>query len=405
MILNNFFDKIYVINLKNSIDRKNHILNEFNKKNITNFEFFEAIHFDDEKVTNLLNSDKVLSFPPCFRCLKNRCGCENNFLTKYQIANWASYIKLFNHILDSPHNLVLICEDDIVFTKNSNYILNRLLSKQNIINHKINFNYPLLIKMGAGFDPKTHNLYHEPTFIKNYSLSNPCFAVNKEMIKIFLYNLKLIDYHSDIYFHKKIPMAFNNIQMFVMNPFPVYELSFVENIKKFNSLVRPKNELRRKEYKDFLFVTVNKLLEFLPIEYSKKLKIDISNNKINYNGTINYFYLLSDNDKQKFYFKNKIFIYDNQEFDISIIKNDINFEKKPYILEIINIILKKYELNITYDEHDILNNLHIIYHYILKYFEENNFLMININESNIFEKYDLMNKYINLKNNINIKNN
>ena len=40
MILNNFFDKIYVINLKNSIDRKNHILNEFNKKNINNFEFF-----------------------------------------------------------------------------------------------------------------------------------------------------------------------------------------------------------------------------------------------------------------------------------------------------------------------------------------------------------------------------
>lgn len=40
MILNNFFDKIYVINLKNSIDRKNHIINEFKKNNIKNYEFF-----------------------------------------------------------------------------------------------------------------------------------------------------------------------------------------------------------------------------------------------------------------------------------------------------------------------------------------------------------------------------
>ena len=50
---------------------------------------------------DLLNSDKVLSFPPCFRCLKNRCGCENNFLTKFQIANWLSYINLFHKILVS----------------------------------------------------------------------------------------------------------------------------------------------------------------------------------------------------------------------------------------------------------------------------------------------------------------
>ena len=119
MVINDFFDKIYVINLKDSVDRKNHIINEFHKNNIINYEFFEAVHFDDSTVSNLLNSNKVMSFPPCFRCLKNRCGCENNFLTKYQIANWCSYIKLFNEILNSEHNLVLICEDDIVFSKSS----------------------------------------------------------------------------------------------------------------------------------------------------------------------------------------------------------------------------------------------------------------------------------------------
>ena len=38
--------------------------------------------------------------------------------------------------------------------------------------------------------------------------------------------------------------------------------------------------------------------------------------------------------------------------------------------------------------------------FILKYFEDNEFLMININESNIFEKYDFIDKYIDLKNSI-----
>jgi Glycosyltransferase family 25 (LPS biosynthesis protein). len=79
MILNNFFDKIYVINLKESLDRKNHIIQEFKKNNIFNYEFFDATHFNEPSVSELLNSPKVISFPPCFRCLKNRCNCENNF--------------------------------------------------------------------------------------------------------------------------------------------------------------------------------------------------------------------------------------------------------------------------------------------------------------------------------------
>lgn len=396
MILNSFFDKIYVINLKESNDRKNHILKEFNKNKIINYEFFEATHYNDKSVSDLLNSEKVLSFPPCFRCLKNRCGCENNFLTKFQIANWLSYINLFHKILESEHNLVLICEDDIVFSKGSNFILNSLLNEETFKKYKINFDLPLLIKMGAAYNPLTHNLNDNPKYIKNYSLSNPCFAVNKEMIKIFLYNLKIIDYHSDVYFHKKIPIHFKNLQVLVMNPFPVYELSFVDNMKKFNSLVRPKNEIRKKEYKEFLFVTIHKLLEFIPIEYVKNLKLNVSNKIIDFNGTINYYYMLSDYDQNKFYFKNKIFIYDNINDDVKTIYNDLKFNSNSYILKIINIVIDTYSLDI--ENKDIINNLSDIYPYILKYFENNNFLIININETNIFNKYDLISKYNQLKN-------
>ena len=398
MILNSFFDKIYVINLKESEDRKNHIIEEFKKNNITNYEFFEATHFNEPSVSELSNSNKVISFPPCFRCLKNRCSCENNFLTKFQIANWLSYIHLFNKILESEHNFVLICEDDIVFTKHAQHICNSLLNKNLFRKKQINLNYPLLIKMGAAFDYGTHYLFNPPIYIKNYALSNPCFAVNKAMIKIFLYNLKVIDYHSDVYFHKQIPAKFN-IQMFTMKPFPVYELSFVKNMKKFNSLVRPTNQIRRKEYKEFLFVTMHKLLEYIPIEYSKALQILVSNTNIHFNGTINYFYLLNEHDQSKFYFKNKIFIYDCFEKDSFIMKNDLKMEKS-YLLMIIYNVITNYQLEIEKNIESVLNHLENIYPYILKYFEDNEFLLININEPNILNKYKFIETYNDLKNSI-----
>ena len=88
MIINDIFEKIYVINLKESIDRKNHMIQEFKRVGIVNYEFFEATHYDDPSVKKFIEDGCVVSFPPCFRCGMNRCGCENNFLTKFQIANW-----------------------------------------------------------------------------------------------------------------------------------------------------------------------------------------------------------------------------------------------------------------------------------------------------------------------------
>lgn len=188
--------------------------------------------------------------------------------------------------------------------------------------------------------------------------------------------------------------------MLVMNPFPVYELSFVNDIKKFNSLVRPNNEIRRKEYKDFLFITINKLLEYIPIQYCNILNMDVSNKKIGFNGTINYWYLIDEFNKQRFYFKNNIFIYDNIEDDIKIIYNDIQFNKNYYLLKIINDVITKYNIDCEKNIESILVNLNIIYPKILSYFEDNNFMIININEPNIFSKHKIIGQYFNIKNTI-----
>ena len=137
MIFNTIFDNIYVINLKKSIDRREHIENEFKRVGIDKYEFFEATPHDSDEVKNLLKSGLVKQFPTCFRCNMNRCNCENNFLTPYQLGNWCSFIKLFNDILNNKYNFVLICEDDIVFSHQYKRIIDKLLSKNTFNQYNI----------------------------------------------------------------------------------------------------------------------------------------------------------------------------------------------------------------------------------------------------------------------------
>jgi len=234
MIFNYIFDKIYVINLKKSEDRKEHIINEFKRVGIEKYEFFEATPHDSEETINLMNSNLVKKFPNCFRCNLNRCSCENNFLTPFQIGNWCSFINIFKDIIKNNYKFILICEDDIVFSHQYKRILDSLLSPKSFKNYKINMTKPLLIRMGTAYNSDNHNSPAEPRFLKNYSLCNPCFAINKEMAFIYLRYLKIIDYHSDVYFHQKIPKNIPGIQYFTMYPYPVYELSFVPEKKNLN---------------------------------------------------------------------------------------------------------------------------------------------------------------------------
>ena len=67
MIFNTVFNNIYVLNLENSIDRKEHIEKEFKRVGIEKYEFFKATPHDSDEVKNLMNSNFVKKFPNCFR--------------------------------------------------------------------------------------------------------------------------------------------------------------------------------------------------------------------------------------------------------------------------------------------------------------------------------------------------
>jgi GR25 family glycosyltransferase involved in LPS biosynthesis len=354
MIFNQIFDHIYVINLKKSEDRRDHIKNEFKRVGIDKYDFFEATPHDSEEVVNLIKSGLVKLFPSCFRCGKDRCDCENNFLTPFQLGNWCSFIKLFNDIINNKYNFVLICEDDIVFSHQYKRIINTLLSKNTFNSYKINMNKPLLIRMGTAFNPDNHNSNANPIFLKNYSLCNPCFAINKEMAIVYLKYLKIIDYHSDVYFHQKIPKNVKGIQFFTMYPYPIYELSFVKSKQKFESQVRPKNAFRRMEYKEYLFLSSNYLLHLYLSKLIKKSKLDIKVNSIGYNGNIDYYLLMDENEKSRYYFKHKILLYDTDENNLKI----LNDYKHLYIYKLfINKINQLYNLNLNYN--NIINKKEI----------------------------------------------
>jgi hypothetical protein len=208
------------------------------------------------------------------------------------------------------------------------------------------------------------------------------------MANIYLHYLKIIDYHSDIYFHKKIPKNIKGIQYFTMYPYPVYELSFVKEKQKFESLIRPKNEFRRIEYKEFLFLTTNSLLEIFIKKFTNKLNLDIGIDTINFNGNINNFIFLNEKEKTKYYFEYKILFIDNLYDDIKIlynnIKNNENYIKKynSYIQKI-NEIYNENIQNIENNE-NLLKNIIIFYNYLLKLYEYStkNIIKIDINNIN-----------------------
>lgn len=384
MIFNIIFDNIYVLNLKNSNDRKTHIENEFSRVGINKYEFFEATPHDSDEVKNLIKSNFVKKFPNCFRCNQKRCDCENNFLTEFQIGNWCSFINIFNDIIKKNYKFVLICEDDIVFSFQYKRIINRLLSKENFNKYKIDMNKPLLIRMGTAFNPQNHNDTNtQPFFLRNYALSNPCFAINKEMAIIYLKYLKIIDYHSDIYFHSKIPKNIKGIQHFTMYPYPIYELSFVKSKQKFESLIRPLNAIRRKEYKEFLFISTNSLLNIFLKNLFKNNILNIGTDKIGFNGSIDHYLLLSEHDKSKYYFEFKFQLIDNHYDDIRIIYYNIiknNIYIKDYYEKYIKKIKEVLNIELKIENNDkLLENVINFYNYYLKLIEQENPVKININ--------------------------
>jgi glycosyl transferase family 25 len=97
--------KIFVVHYKKLINRKTHIINQFIKYNITNYEFIEI---DRDELYN-----------------HNICMFEQNY-SNSQIAISLSHFNIYKQIMEKYDN-ALILEDDVIFDNDFNNKFNKIL--------------------------------------------------------------------------------------------------------------------------------------------------------------------------------------------------------------------------------------------------------------------------------------
>lgn len=74
------FDNIYVINMKKSSNRRDHIKEHFKEVGIDDYEFIHGVPSNSSVVKDAYRNGFVKSYPTCFRCNKSKCRCYNNIL-------------------------------------------------------------------------------------------------------------------------------------------------------------------------------------------------------------------------------------------------------------------------------------------------------------------------------------
>ena len=107
MRLDDYFDKIFYINLKHDVARNEHMLSQFEMHGINNYERFEAIQITDLPEPELyrnFNKNNVKYVLGSLSCRASHVGC-------IEIAKERNYKR------------VLIFEDDVVFLEDPNQLL------------------------------------------------------------------------------------------------------------------------------------------------------------------------------------------------------------------------------------------------------------------------------------------
>ena len=232
----NWFDKILVLSLPCSSDRRQHVRHHFAKNGITNYEFFDASSPDDGLVTSLYENNLVTAFPNCFRCGQLECGSNdcNNTLIKSQVAVFATYLRLWDHLATNNLN-ALVFEDDVQlnpwFRDTLKKLAERIRSDEIVFDKKT----PCLIRLGWALD-SDHSEKLEFRYNREIRMSNPCHAINAPYAKALIDEFSGINHTVDVYQHKLARVSeTNSITVF---PPIAHELSWSHGLMP--SLIRPK---------------------------------------------------------------------------------------------------------------------------------------------------------------------
>lgn len=184
---------VYCVSLSDATERRKNASDELSGFGIDRWTWHDGVRADSAEVLEEILSRRVLFSPPCFRCGKEVCACENNFLTFPQIAVCLAYRNLWKRICAEScqeSDLFFLCEDDVAFT-------DRAHEGANYLAHAIEVGTlerrdPLLVRLGWAHGREHNSTKAFGLKANQVKMSNPCYLLNAAMAK------KLLDAHVNI---------------------------------------------------------------------------------------------------------------------------------------------------------------------------------------------------------------
>ncbi len=230
--------KVYIVNLKKDLKRKENILNQIQIQKLNNFEIIEAI--DGNELNQIELDEQVFKN----KKLKNPW---NTKMSPSQIGCALSHIKIYKKFINSKYDFALILEDDAVFVNNFsdeliNFILNSFKFKKQII---------LLSELKEFFSkPIDKKNNYELVNVTNAFFTHSYF-INKEAAKsivAFNYPVKTIA-DNFVFFKIYCGVKLTGLNPFMLGQDKIKFQTSISNEKSFYNIFLIKRSLYKMKFK------------------------------------------------------------------------------------------------------------------------------------------------------------
>ena len=225
---------IFVVSLDMDFARKAHIQSHLPAIGFNNFEFVPATDHQAASVRALYREGRVLEYPNCFRCGQRSCACANNILIPQQVANWLSFLSVWEICSADPDAFFLICEDDVSFRPGTDLVLERFLGEFEQTEKNV------LIRMAeSGQDPRGAITTESYSLSDRVVMSNAAYLLSGHMAQTLLDAFDRVETTSDIWLHRDMAGK-TGVQSLTIEPLLATDLSFTKEFAQFESRIHPK---------------------------------------------------------------------------------------------------------------------------------------------------------------------
>ncbi|CUH70096.1 Glycosyltransferase family 25 (LPS biosynthesis protein) [Thalassovita autumnalis] len=230
------FDKIYVVSLPESKDRRSYVAEHLKGVGIRQFEWFDACGPDHPDVKSLFEQQKVRQFPPCFRCGKLSCGSDecNNILIPQQVAVFATYLRLWRQIASS-NETALILEDDVRIHEQFAPVLSKLKHWVDTGELEFEAKTPKLLRLGWAYGSDHEAASKDVRVSQEIRMANPCHAMTSAFARIVIEKFEDVSHTADVFLHRDVAEDHQAVTIF---PPIASELSW--SVGSLPSLIHPK---------------------------------------------------------------------------------------------------------------------------------------------------------------------